>query len=512
MAVLALRNRVARADTVDLSATYLLYSIMLGFFRIFWVIGETSGLFGKPPASWVGDVGDILEIIHIVYTLGGLVIFLAVYRRMTDRTNRPIAPLILNFTGALLMLLFVSRVVTVTEADPPGFVTWANFTVNGVIRGGVYALIALGYTLVYGILLMINFAHGEVMMFGAFAGYIAMQYLVSSGERSFESGAAILATFVLPLITGILFLPLDKLAEGYNQRKGINFQAPEWLFTFMSLPMRFLVGIAIGYGVLVGLGGYAPQFYLLVITIVGVLFVMLVGMTTSMLLSILLERIAYRPLRNAPRLAPLISAIGASIFLQQVALRIFGPNAKNYDKISLLHNPQNFKIGLGELGVLNISIVGTTIVIASIIMMVGLYFVVQYTKMGKAMRAVAENKPTAALMGIDVDRVIIFTFMLGAAMAGAAGVMLGLRGDQIGFRFGFTPGLKAFTAAVLGGIGNIPGAMFGGFFLGVVESLGPQLLGFDYKWQNAIAFSLLVLVLVFRPTGILGERTEGKKV
>lgn len=139
MAVLALRNRVARTDTVALSATYLLYSIMLGFFRIFWVIGETSGLFGKPPVSWVGDIGDILEIIHIVYTLGGLVIFLEVYRRMTDRTNRPIAPLILNFTGALLMLLFVTRVVTVTEADPSSFVTWASLTVNGVIRGGVYA-------------------------------------------------------------------------------------------------------------------------------------------------------------------------------------------------------------------------------------------------------------------------------------------------------------------------------------------------------------------------------------
>ncbi|MCL4876938.1 MAG: branched-chain amino acid ABC transporter permease [Anaerolineae bacterium] len=339
-----------------------------------------------------------------------------------------------------------------------------------------------------------------------------MQFLVSNGERSFESGAAVLSTFVVPVVIGILFLPLDKLADGYNQRKNINFQAPSWIFTFMSLPMRFLVGVAIGYGALVGLGGYAPQFYLLVITIVGVLFVMLIGMTTSMLVSILLERVAYRPLRAAPRLAPLISAIGASIFFQQVALRIFGPTPKNYDRISLLNDPKSYSIGLGSLGDLSVSIVGTVIVISSIALMGMLYFIVQYTKMGKAMRAVAEDKPTAALMGIDVDRVIVFTFMLGASLAGAAGVMLGLRGDNINFRFGFTPGLKAFTAAVLGGIGNIPGAMFGGFFLGVVESLGPQMLGFDFKWQDVIAFSLLVLVLIFRPTGILGERTEGKKV
>ncbi|MBZ0307731.1 MAG: branched-chain amino acid ABC transporter permease, partial [Anaerolineae bacterium] len=328
----------------------------------------------------------------------------------------------------------------------------------------------------------------------------------------FESGAAVVSAFVLPVAIGILFLPLDKLADGYNQRKEINFQAPGWVFTIMSLPVRFLIGIAIGYGALVGLGGYAPQFYLLVITIIGVLFVMLVGMTTSMLVSILLERVAYRPLRAAPRLAPLISAIGASIFFQQVALRIFGPTPRNYDRISLLNDPKSYNIGLGSLGTLPISIVGTVIVISSIVLMGMLYFIVQYTKMGKAMRAVAEDKPTAALMGIDVDRVIVFTFMLGASLAGAAGVLLGLRGDNINFRFGFTPGLKAFTAAVLGGIGNIPGAMFGGFFLGVVEALGPQMLGFDFKWQDVIAFSLLVLVLIFRPTGILGERTEGKKV
>jgi branched-chain amino acid transport system permease protein len=141
-----------------------------------------------------------------------------------------------------------------------------------------------------------------------------------------------------------------------------------------------------------------------------------------------------------------------------------------------------------------------------------LFYIVQRTKFGRGMRAVAEDKDTAALMGADVDRIIVLTFVLGAALAGAAGVMLGFRGEQIRPRFGFQPGLKAFTAAVLGGIGNIPGAMLGGFFLGLVEALGPTALGIDNAWQNAISFALLVLVIIFRPTGILGEVVSEKKV
>jgi len=502
----------SQVDALKLSSRYLLGGILLGFFRIFWVIGDSSGLFGSPPPEWVWRFDDVLRVLMIVYTLLGLVSFAEVYRRQQAQQNEPIAPFIMNFFGVVLMLIFVTRVAHIADLSPLKFEIWAELAVTGLVRGGVYALIALGYTLVYGILFMINFAHGEVMMFGAYAGYLAMQFVVNGGTRSFETGAALLATFFIPVIIGVMFLPLESLISGYSNRRSVNFQTPSWLFTFFSLPARFVVGVAIGYGALVGLGGYAPQAYLLLITIVGVLFVMLCGMTASMLLSIVLERVAYRPLRNAPRLAPLISAIGASIFLQQVALRVFGPNRKNYPKPEILNSPPTFEINAGELGGITVSIVGMVVVVVAVVLMVLLYVIVQRTKIGKAMRAVAEDKPTAALMGIDVDRVIMYTFMLGAALAGAAGVLLGLRGETIDFRFGFTPGIKAFTAAVLGGIGNIPGAMFGGFFLGVVETLGPSLLGFEFKWQNVIAFGLLVLVLVFRPTGILGERAQAKKV
>jgi len=313
-----------------------------------------------------------------------------------------------------------------------------------------------------------------------------------------------------------MFLPLETLISGARKAPPDGpapVASPSWVFTLSSLPLRFFIGVAIGYGALVGLGGYAPNVYLLVITIVGVLFAVLCGMLTSMAVAVVLERVAYRPLRKAPRLAALISAIGASIFLQQVALRVFGPNRKSYVGPTMLNDPKNFEIPLGgALGVLNVSKVGVMVVLVSILLMVILYLIVQRTKIGKAMRAVAEDKPTAALMGINVDRVIVFTFMLGASLAGGGGVMLGFRGEDIDFRFGFTPGIKAFTAAVLGGIGNIPGAMLGGFFLGIVEALGPLLLGFEFKWQNVIAFSLLVLVLIFRPTGLLGERAQAKKV
>lgn len=512
MTTLASRVQLTRLDPVSLSGRYLFLGILLGLFRVFWIIGETSDLFGTPPAAWVNNVSDILRVAMSVYTALGLLSFVEVARRQRAQQNEPIAPFILNFAGVVLMLIFTMRVAYIAETAPQPFTVWASLFVNGVIRGGVYALIALGYTLVYGILFMINFAHGEVMMFGAYTGYFAMMLVMGNGTRSFESGAAMLATFFVPLIIGIMFLPLESLISGYSEKKTTNFQTPSWLFTFFSLPVRFLVGVAIGYGGLVGLGGYAPHVYLLVITVVGILFVMGCGMAASTLLSIVLERVAYRPLRKAPRLAPLISAIGASIFLQQVALRVFGPTRKAYPKVELLNDPVNFNMSLGRLGTLPISKVGVMMVLTSIVLMILLYIIVQRTKIGKAMRAVAEDKPTAALMGINVDRVIVFTFMLGASLAGAGGVMQGLRGDDIDFRFGFTPGIKAFTSAVLGGIGNIPGAMFGGFFLGIVEMLGPQLLGFEFKWQNVIAFTLLVLVLIFRPTGILGERVTASKV
>lgn len=344
------------------------------------------------------------------------------------RTMPDFTTLILWGLGGISLLVILYRIfVVLTTQEELTATIWGFQLVNGLVLGGVYALIALGYTLVYGILFMINFAHGEVMMLGAYAGYFTLTFL---NARGFMETNPIL-TLVITFITGML---------------------------------------------------------------------------VSMLAGITLERVAYRPLRRAPRLVPLITAIGASIFLQNAALRIFGSKLRVYVKPSVIEG--GFR--LGESGIF-VPRTGVLIFMTSILLMIGLYLLVQYTKLGKAMRAVAEDKDTAALMGIDVDRVIVQTFMLGSLLAGAAGVMLGFHNSQVNAFIGFIPGIKAFTAAVLGGIGNIPGAMFGGFFLGLAESLGPTALGIPSQYKDVIAFSLLVLVLIFRPTGLLGEVLSEKR-
>ncbi|MFC1824831.1 branched-chain amino acid ABC transporter permease [Thermodesulfobacteriota bacterium] len=288
--------------------------------------------------------------------------------------------------------------------------------INGLTIGGIYALIALGYTLVYGILFMINFAHGEIFMFGSFGGFAALTYFMNSGFAEKHPALSIVAAF-------------------------------------------------------------------------------LVAMIISSILGALLERIAYRPLRTAPRLAPLISAIGASIFLQNVMMLIIKARMQVYPDIIT----EEFL----EIGPTSISYYQIFIIFGSILLMVALYLFIQKTKTGKAMRAVAENKEAASLMGIDVNRIILVTFVLGSTLAAAAGVMVGIYYTQINHMMGFIPGIKAFTAAVLGGIGNVGGAMLGGFFLGMAEALGVLVMPSEYK--DVIAFSLLVLVLIFRPRGILGE-------
>ena len=291
--------------------------------------------------------------------------------------------------------------------------------INGLTIGGVYALIALGYTLVYGILFMINFAHGEIFMFGSFGGFAVLTTFVNSGFAEAHPVLSIIAAF-------------------------------------------------------------------------------LAAMIISSILGALLERVAYRPLRNAPRLAPLISAIGASIFLQNVMMLIIKARMQVYPDVI----PEEFI----EIGEVSISYFQIFIIAGSVFLMTGLYLFIQKTKTGKAMRAVAENKEAAALMGIDVNRIILITFVIGSALAAAAGVMVGIYYTQINHMMGFIPGIKAFTAAVLGGIGNVVGAMLGGYFLGVVEALGVLVMPSEYK--DVIAFGLLVLVLIFRPRGILGERVS----
>ncbi len=288
--------------------------------------------------------------------------------------------------------------------------------INGLTIGGIYALIALGYTLVYGILFMINFAHGEIFMFGSFGGFAALTYFVNSGFSDTHPGLSIVAAF-------------------------------------------------------------------------------LAAMVVSAILGALLERIAYRPLRNAPRLAPLISAIGASIFLQNVMMLIIKARMQVY--------PDIIQEEFLEFGWFSISYFQLFIISGSVLLMVGLYLFIQKTKTGKAMRAVAEDRDAASLMGIDVNRIILITFVIGSALAAAAGVMVGIYYTQIDHMMGFIPGIKAFTAAVLGGIGNVPGAMLGGYFLGLAEAFGVLFMPAEYK--DVIAFGLLVLVLIFRPSGILGE-------
>lgn len=288
--------------------------------------------------------------------------------------------------------------------------------INGLTIGGIYALIALGYTLVYGILFMINFAHGEIFMFGSFGGFAVLTYFVNSGFAENHPGISIVIAF-------------------------------------------------------------------------------LAAMVLSSVLGALLERIAYRPLRTAPRLAPLISAIGASIFLQNVMMLIIKARMQVYPDIIV----EEFI----DIGPVSISFFQIFIILGSILLMVALYFFIQKSKTGKAMRAVAESKEAASLMGIDVNRIILITFVIGSALAAVAGVMVGMYYTQINHMMGFIPGIKAFTAAVLGGIGNVVGAMLGGFFLGMAEALGVLVMPSEYK--DVIAFSLLVLVLIFRPRGILGE-------
>jgi branched-chain amino acid transport system permease protein len=362
--------------------------------------------------------------------------------------------------GMLVLAFIIWRAYTVLyinkDYDLP---TWMRFIVSGAILGGVYAVIALGYTLVYGILFMINFAHGDVMMLGAFAGYFTLE--AANGLGVLNNGLA---------------------------------------GAFCSVVAAFIVGTSVGIAVAVAL-----------------------------------ERIAYRPLRGAPRLVPLISAIGASLFLENMAQLTFGPARQKYANPEVIKRNIGWTINVGNwldrlpLGLDNvvknlvgwssrevndqvlITYTGVISFILSVLLMLALYTLVQRTKAGKAMRAVAEDKQVAALMGIDVDRVIANTFAISGALAGAAGVMWGLHMGIIYHFVGFLPGLKAFTAAVLGGIGNIPGAMLGGLTLGFVEAVSPALLGLPFQLKDVLAFSILVLVLIFRPTGLLGEVLTEKK-
>lgn len=344
--------------------------------------------------------------------------------------------------GVSFTLYFLWRVYDVSIARPAyGPETWLRFAIDGLVLGSVYALIAIGYSLVYGILLMINFAHGDIMMVGAFGGYFVLEALGAIPVPSTTAGLSFLNAY--PVI---------------------------------SVALAFLVGMSVA-----STGGY------------------------------FLEKIAYRPLRGAPRLVPLISAVGASIFLENAGQLLFGAQRRDYANPTVLERGTGWGIPVG-VHTVTLTYTGVFTLVMSLVIVIGAYFLVKRTRLGRSMRAVAENKSVAALMGINVDRVISRTFIISGALAGAAGVMWGIHLGLVYYYVGFIPGIKAFTAAVLGGIGSIPGAMIGGLFLGLVEALGPAVLGISFQLKDVIAFSILVLVLIFRPTGIMGEVLSQEKV
>ena len=300
--------------------------------------------------------------------------------------------------------------------------------INGLILGSMYALVALGYTRVYGVLNLINFAHGDVLMIGAMTGWTILQ-------------------------------ALQKFAP--------------------QLPGIVQLAIAIA--------GAIP---------------------VCVLVSIVIERIAYRRLRNAPRLAPLITAIGVSILLQTFAMMIWGRDPLPFPQV-LPAEPLQVAGGL-------ITPTQVLLLLLSMLSMIALSLLVERSRLGRAMRAVAENPRVAALMGVDANRVIVFTFAIGAALAALAGVMWAANYASAQFAMGFVPGLKAFSAAVLGGIGNIYGAMLGGILLGLIESLGAGYIGdltagvLGSHYQDIFAFIVLILVLTLRPSGLMGERVADR--
>lgn len=283
--------------------------------------------------------------------------------------------------------------------------------VNGLSLGSIYALIALGYTMVYGIIKLINFAHGDIMMVGAYTGWFAI--------------------------------------------------------TFLHLP-------------------FLPA--------------LIVSMLTCALLGVIIERIAYKPLRNASRIAALITAIGVSLFLEYGGMLVLTAQVRTY--------PPVFPETMYIVGGVYFKYGDIVMLVTSVILMALLHFIVQYTKMGKAMRAVSFDQEAALLMGINTNNIISFTFAIGSALAAAAGVLMGVYFNTIDPLMGIIPGLKAFVAAVLGGIGIIPGAMVGGLMLGLVESI---VSGFGAStWRDAVAFLILILVLIIKPSGLFGKNVREK--
>jgi len=297
--------------------------------------------------------------------------------------------------------------------------------INGLTIGGVYALIAIGYTMVYGILFMLNFAHGEIYMIGGFAGWWVL-HLLSVNSRPIMNAALIISLMIIA------------------------------------------------------------------------------AMAVSGILGVLVERLAYRPLRQAPRINLLLSALGVSIFLQNLVLNFQGAKPRFFHVTALV--PKHIRVI--QVGDVVFSFMRILVIAVSFLLMAVLSYMIKKTKTGKAMRATAQDIEAATFMGIDTDRIIVYVFLIGSALGGAAGTLVGLLFTQVDYYVGFQAGLKGFTAAVLGGIGNISGAMLGGIILGLTEALATTFFPSEYK--DIVSFTILIIVLIFRPWGLMGERIPEK--
>ena len=351
-------------------------------------------------------------------------------------------------------------------------ITFLQQLINGISQGSAYALIALGYTMVYGVLRLINFAHSDVYMFGAFMGY----YLANNRWIQSTFGRSALAAIVVMLGAMIISAILGIAIERFAYRPG---RSPS------PFTLSFWLGIL---GVSAG-GMLNPTLPSLVI-----------GAAAGIVLGVILERLGIRPVKQESRLALLIIAIGVSLFLENGGQQAFGADPKFF--------PEIIPTRLIDIGGLKLDTQRLTVLVVSIVLMVFLNIVVNYTKTGKAMRAVSFNVDAAKLMGIDTDRIIAFTFGLGSALAAAGGILVSLLYPKIDPLMGVMPGLKAFVAAVLGGIGNITGAMIGGLILGMAEVMA---VGYGQStYRDAIAFVILVLILLLKPDGIMGKGTIEK--
>ncbi len=326
--------------------------------------------------------------------------------------------------AGLLVLISLALIALLMKAQPLGVSFFVQILTFGIANGAIYALVALGYTMVYGIIELINFAHGDVFTLGAFIS--------------------------------LTLMPVFGLAEGQS-------------------------------------GGFAIVLPLLAIFVITML--------ACGVINVAIERVAYRPLRYAPRLAPLITAVGMSFLLEGVMFIWRGPFNLHYPSLlpgDTIPLPGGSTLGFKEIFV----------IVVAVVLMVGLTFFVEGTKLGKAMRATAQDRDASELMGIDINRTIAATFFIGALLAGAGGVIFGLYYNNVTFDLGFSAGLFAFTAAVFGGIGNIPGAALGGLVIGLVRAFMDGY--FSSQWTDVVIFAILVAVLVFRPTGILGMRVPEK--